>query len=172
MDHHQIGDPRAQSISDTAGLHVHTPSFHADEGALKELRETFGYGEGFLTFSLAYCNNDAEEAANMLLENNLPKELAHLNRGLPLHTDTGGGHAHPLTGDPRAAWLRPEVQPVPKEEHKDASADHRAAGIGHFGDPRAAWVHAGDDITPKPQPVKYETHEAPKDIEDPRARRG
>lgn len=32
-------------------------------------------------------------------------------------------------------------------------------GIGHFGDPRAAWVHAGDDITPKPQPVKYETHE-------------
>ncbi len=32
------------------------------------------------------------QAANMLLENNLPKELAHLNRGLPLHTDTG---AHP-----------------------------------------------------------------------------
>lgn len=41
-------------------LHA-APSFHADEGALKELRETFGYGEGFLTFSLAYCNNDAEE---------------------------------------------------------------------------------------------------------------
>lgn len=32
-------------------------------------------------------------------------------------------------------------------------------GIGHFGDPRAAWVHAGDDITPEPQPVKYKTHE-------------
>ena len=29
------------------------------------------------------------QAANMLLENNLPKELAHLNKGLPLHTDTG-----------------------------------------------------------------------------------
>ena len=31
--------------------------------------------------------------------------------------------------------------------------------IGNFGDPRAAWVHAGDDITPEPQPVKYKAHE-------------
>ena len=37
------------------------PPFHADQGALKELRETFGYGEGFLTICLAYCNNDAQQ---------------------------------------------------------------------------------------------------------------
>ena len=122
MDHHQIGDPRAQSVYDTAGPHVRgashrlslrlpsdegspaiclsgaalvrrqrqsivtliqvgcsnsvlwisarlrrlvflhaAPPFHADEGALKELRETFGYGEGFLTICLAYCNNDAQQ---------------------------------------------------------------------------------------------------------------
>jgi len=42
------------------------PPFRADEGALKELKDTFGYGEGFLTVCLAYCNNDAQQVTLIL----------------------------------------------------------------------------------------------------------
>lgn len=45
----------------TDGFCSALPAFYADEKALKELKETFGYGEGFLTACLAYCNNDAQQ---------------------------------------------------------------------------------------------------------------
>ena len=32
------------------------------------------------------------QAANMLLEKNLPKELAHLNKNMPMFRDTGAVH--------------------------------------------------------------------------------
>ena len=40
-------------------------AFHADEKALKELQDTFGYGQGFLTVCLAYCGNDAQQVGTL-----------------------------------------------------------------------------------------------------------
>ena len=41
------------------------PAFHADEKALKELQDTFGYGQGFLSVCLAYCGNDAQQVGTL-----------------------------------------------------------------------------------------------------------
>ena len=76
----------------------------------------------------------ARRCISFRLEENVPPQLCSLNisskrlRLLLIYrlARAGAGHHHPLTGDPRAAWLRPEVQPAHKEEHKDASADHPA----------------------------------------------
>ena len=41
------------------------PAFHADEKALKELQDTFEYGQGFLSVCLAYCGNDAQQVGRL-----------------------------------------------------------------------------------------------------------
>ncbi|CAK0741433.1 hypothetical protein CVIRNUC_001324 [Coccomyxa viridis] len=113
-----ISDPRVRSLFQT-GPQKQAPAFHADEKALKELQDTFGYGQGFLSVCLAYCGNDAQQVADMLLEEDLPDALARLDKSMPIPPDRG--HHAPLVGDPRAAWMNTGVERLPKRAAGDSA---------------------------------------------------